>query len=35
MIILTEIFQQLFEEGMRKEGLDFIKHNVAINVTNT
>ena len=27
--------RQLFEEGMRKEGLDFIKHNVAINVTNT
>ena len=27
--------RQLFEEGMRKEGLDFIKHNVAINVRNT
>ena len=27
--------KQLFEEGMRKEGLDFIKHNVAINVRNT
>ena len=27
--------RQLFEEGMRKEGLDFIKHNVAIKVTNT
>ena len=27
--------KQLFEEGMRKEGLDFIKHNVAIKVTNT
>lgn len=26
--------RQLFEEGMRKEGLDFIKHNVAINVRN-
>ena len=24
-----------FEEGMRREGLDFVKHNVAINVRNT
>ena len=27
--------KQLFEEGMRQQGMNFIKHNVAINVTNT
>ena len=27
--------RQLFEEGMRREGLDFVRHNVAINVRNT
>ena len=26
---------QLFEEGMRQQGVNFIRHNVAINVTNT
>lgn len=27
--------KQLFEEGMRRQGINFIRHNVAINVTNT
>ena len=27
--------RQLFEEGMRKEGINFKRHNVAINVRNT
>ena len=27
--------RRLFEEGMRQQGVNFIKHNVAINVTNT
>ena len=27
--------RQLFEEGMRQQGVNFIRHNVAINVTNT
>ena len=27
--------KQLFEEGMRRQGINFIRHNVAIKVTNT
>ena len=27
--------RQLFEEGMRRQGINFIRHNVAIKVTNT